>query len=707
MTLYQRTILIIVSTFIALLFILAVSSDMILLSSFSSLEKAQVVSHTQNISNQLEDKLTYLEITAEELVGSFESGSDATASLFADWYVRSNNLDFVALYDNAGGLVSINSLGNILPVRQNALNAILSMVTAQKDAVQGGAVNIGGSPAMLVFRHIKGNGRVNGGLLVVGWFIDNLEIERLFRAAGSKISLYDLNETLPPDVKKAAAEITSRKNIYSSAIDSSYAAGYLLLKDIFGQPSYIVRTIEKRTLYEYGKVTIAYIIVALILAAVALCSVMLIFIRSTILNRLQTLTSKVSRIRELRDISTRIPLSEYNDELSTVAISINGMLDSLEKTESVLRESEERYRMLFDRAPDAIIIIGMDGDEAGRVIAANQAAAEQHGYTLDELLKLHIYDLNTPDTNLIAADIFTDIGKGNWVTAELWHQKKDGSRFPIEIHAGLIRIDGKNYVLGFDRDITARKITEETKNMHLQQINQLNDELNQKASDLSAANSELETFNYSISHDMRGPLTRISGYCQLLLEPDSALDDSSREYVKRIYESETWLNQMIDALMQLAQLNREQILSAPVNLSLIVDEALKELAAEHPDRFVKTEVMPDIIVAGDDRLLKMAVVNLLNNAWKYSSGKSDAFIEFGVDNSGCAPVYYVRDNGAGFDMKETTRLFRVFSRLDNSDQFPGTGIGLATVHRIISRHGGRIWAEGEPDVGATFYFTLQ
>ncbi len=465
-------------------------------------------------------------------------------------------------------------------------------------------------------------------------------------------------------------------------------------------------TVEKHLLYDHGKVTIAYLFTGLLLAGSVLCCVMLLFVRRTVLKRLQSLAVKVRQIADTRDISERVQLSEYQGEFKTLAASINCMLESLENAEEGMRESEGRYRMLFERAPDAIIIIGLEGEESGRIMTANRAASDQHGYTLDELCKLRIHDLNTADTNKLCGDITANIVAGEWVTSEVWRQKKDGAEFSVEVHAGLIRIDGKKYILCFDRDITQRKITEETTHKHLEQIRRLNDELSRKATDLAAANNELETFNYSVSHDMRGPLTRISGYCQLLLEGDSTIDPGTREYITRIHESESWLNEMIDALLHLAQITSVEIVSVEVSLNAIAEEILKELSLEHPERSVRTCIEPDIVVAGDSRLLKMVMINLLNNAWKYSSGKSDAVIEFGADRSGADPVYYVRDNGAGFDMKDAGKLFRVFTRLHDSSQFSGTGIGLATVQRIILRHGGRIWAEAEPGIGATFFFTL-
>ena len=288
----------------------------------------------------------------------------------------------------------------------------------------------------------------------------------------------------------------------------------------------------------------------------------------------------------------------------------------------------------------------------------------------------------------------------------MWHVRKDGSRFPIEIHAGPFRIKGRNYILGFDRDITSRKLAEESDRMYLEQIHALNAELGRQAVDLELANRELETFNYSVSHDMRGPLTRISGYCQLLLEDDSGVDAQTRTYVTRIYESSCWLDEMIDAMLNLAQLSRADFSPEPVDLTAICQEHLDSLLQADPGRTVEVIVAPGVTVLGDESLLKILMANLINNAWKYSSRTGQARIEFGVMTDGPVPVYFVRDNGTGFDMKDVDKLFRVFTRLHDPTQFSGSGIGLATVQRIITRHGGRIWAEGEVGRGATFFFTL-
>ncbi len=453
-------------------------------------------------------------------------------------------------------------------------------------------------------------------------------------------------------------------------------------------------------------VSFVHIVIAVAVTGSVLFCSMFLFFQKTVVEGLHSLNARVNKISETRDLSSRVPYLSHHDEFKTLAMSINSMLEALERAETGMRESEERYRLLFERAPDSIIIIGLEGDEAGRIVEANQAAADQHGYSVDELCSLKIYDLNTAETNKIAGNISAAVVAGEWVTTEVWHVKKDGTPFPIEIHAGVIKIGGKNYILGFDRDITQRKIDEDSHHRHHERIRHLNEELSHKALELAAANDELEAFNYSVSHDMRGPLTRIAGYCQLLLDDDNNLEPHVRGYIEKIYESEIWLNEVIDALLKLAQLTRVEIVSGHVNLSVIAESVLKELHFENPGRTVATRIEPDIVVAGDSRLLKIVMVNLLNNSWKYSSFKSDALIEFGVDQADSGPVYYVRDNGAGFNMKDVDKLFRAFSRLHDCAQFDGSGIGLATAQRIIFRHGGTIWAKSEPGTGATFYFTL-
>jgi signal transduction histidine kinase len=232
--------------------------------------------------------------------------------------------------------------------------------------------------------------------------------------------------------------------------------------------------------------------------------------------------------------------------------------------------------------------------------------------------------------------------------------------------------------------------------------------LSQRTLQLEAANKELESFSYSVSHDLQAPLRVINGFSQVLWENyQPYLDDRGKHYLQRIQANSQRMSDLIDALLQLSRVTRSQMQSTEVNLSAIATEIIEELQAEHTERQVELKIAPQIMAQGDPRLLQIALKNLLENAWKYTSKRSLAEIEFNVISGDNGQLtYFVRDNGAGFDLEYADKLFTAFKRLHTETEFPGTGIGLATVKRIIYRHGGKVWAEGEYDLGATFYFSL-
>jgi len=236
----------------------------------------------------------------------------------------------------------------------------------------------------------------------------------------------------------------------------------------------------------------------------------------------------------------------------------------------------------------------------------------------------------------------------------------------------------------------------------------LDDTVRARTAELQAANRDLESFSYSVSHDLRAPLRAIEGFSQLLFtEHFAALDGTARNYLHRILGSTRRMGQLIEDLLNLASLGRVPMRRTTVDLSAIAREIFDELYAASPRTKVKLAIEGQVLAQGDAGLLRIALQNLLSNAWKYSSKRIDARIEFGCATGAQGePVYHVRDNGAGFDPQYADRLFGVFQRLHAESEFPGTGVGLATVQRIIHRHGGRIWAESAVDQGATFYFTL-
>ena len=241
-----------------------------------------------------------------------------------------------------------------------------------------------------------------------------------------------------------------------------------------------------------------------------------------------------------------------------------------------------------------------------------------------------------------------------------------------------------------------------------QRVQTLNQGLRQAVLELKAVNHELEAFSYSVSHDLRAPLRSIDGFSQALLEDyGSQLDHTGQDFLSRIRAATQRMGNLIDDLLTLSRVTRSSIRMEAVNLSQIASRIATDLQHGDPERRVEFEIAPELWVYGDAHLLQVVLENLLSNAWKFTSKHPQSKIEVGtMQQEGGIPTYFVRDNGAGFDMAYVDKLFSPFQRLHGMQDFPGNGIGLATVQRIVHRHGGRVWAEGEVERGATFYFTL-
>jgi two-component system, sensor histidine kinase and response regulator len=225
--------------------------------------------------------------------------------------------------------------------------------------------------------------------------------------------------------------------------------------------------------------------------------------------------------------------------------------------------------------------------------------------------------------------------------------------------------------------------------------------------DLEHKNRELESFSYAVSHDLRAPLRRIDSFSRAILETEAGrLDEAGRHYFERVREASQHMSQLIDDVLYLSKVTQADLRQQDVDLSSLVEAVAARLREAEPDRKVELKVRPDVMVQGDGQLLRIAVSNLLENAWKFTAREPSPRIEFGATHLGGEPAYFIRDNGAGFDQTYADRLFVPFQRLHRVSEFPGAGIGLATVQRIIHRHGGRVWAEGAVDQGATFHFTV-
>lgn len=272
----------------------------------------------------------------------------------------------------------------------------------------------------------------------------------------------------------------------------------------------------------------------------------------------------------------------------------------------------------------------------------------------------------------------------------------------VEIISTPLRDASGTVIAGIEsiRDITRRKMTE-------QSILSLNDELRKKTAELAALNRDLEAFSYSLSHDLKIPLTVIYGSAQVLHDTQSErLDETGRYLLEQINHAGERMEQLLDAMLQMAHHSQHALQSEAIDLSAMAAEILDALQLGDPHRRIERIVASGVERRGDPRLIRSALENLLGNAWKYTGQKERPTIEFGCEVREGSEICFVRDNGAGFDMQKAGRLFRPFQRFHSREEFAGNGIGLATAQQIIQRHGGRIWADAKPGEGATFYFTL-
>jgi PAS domain S-box-containing protein len=439
----------------------------------------------------------------------------------------------------------------------------------------------------------------------------------------------------------------------------------------------------------------AALVVLIIIAGLVLFAVIAIaekFVRGPV----AALAGAAGRLGE-GNLSERVPEAEFSGELAGLAAAFNRMA-------AALQTQMTRAAAVVEAAPDPIVIV----NRAGRIAIVNARTEAVFGYSRAELLGQPI-ELLIP-RRLHAAHVaqrapYQEKPQARAMGAgrKLFARRKDGSEFAVDVSLSPLATPEGTLVISTVRDVTERKQAE-------QAIRDLNASLERRVAErtaqLEAINKELESFSYSVSHDLRSPLRAIDGFSRILGEDYAGkLDDEGRRLLGVIRNNSQKMGQLIDDLLEFSRLGRKSLSVVEINMKRMTEEVFGELQAgdERRHRLALGSLPP---AHGDATLVRQAWVNLLDNAIKFSSKREQPVIEVSGHENGAECVYSVKDNGVGFDMRYYDKLFGVFQRLHSAEEFDGTGVGLAIVQRVVARHGGRVWAEGEVNKGAAFYFSL-
>jgi len=383
---------------------------------------------------------------------------------------------------------------------------------------------------------------------------------------------------------------------------------------------------------------------------------------------------------------------------------IDGFMEDVterRRTEEALRDSEERLAL----AQKAARIGSWDWDIRTGALTWSDEIEPMFGFEPGQFGRTYeafLRSVHAEDRPMVEAAVKKCIESESDYEIEHRIVLPDGSIRWISEKGNVIRDDDQKAIrmLGIAQDVTRSKQVE-------QRIRELNEDLERKTAELTAVNRELEAFCYSVSHDLRAPLRRIEGFGHLLLEDaKDKLNAEEKDYLRRITAATSNMDQLINDLLKLSRVSMLELSLEKLDLTELANEVADQLQKAAPERSVTFVANGPLRVVGDKALLKIALTNLLENAWKFTGNTEQPQVEFGARKSGRKTVYFVRDNGAGFNSSMSERLFMPFQRLHSASEFPGSGIGLAIVSRIIERHGGRIWAEAAIGKGATFYFTI-
>jgi PAS domain S-box-containing protein len=722
-TIRKKTLLIIFATTLFLLLLLYGISETFFLNSFANLEDQEVLENVGRAQLALSSDIDQLNSTVQD----WAAWNDTYAFIVDrnQNYISANlnaeslsnlRLNLVLFVDSSGQLVFARMLNldtkKETPVPQNFLKNLFKKGTLvcrnESDMFKGivllpeGSLLISSQPILTS----EGNGPVRG-TLIMGRYLDS-ELTHLSDLTQLPIVSQRINDSnMSSDFAAAQSSILKDKPVLVNPLSENSIAGYVLIKDIYGDPTLILRVDLPRDIYRQGQSAIYYFSIYILLIGLIFAIVILFLLEKTFLSRIARLILDVRNIGLSGDVSMRIPVAG-KDELSSLSCNINDMLDKIDQSiterkqiEKALQESEEKYRLLIDTANESVIVAQDGLFKFVNPMTLGLLGADSEQELIDRPFPEFIH---TDDRSMVVENYRRRIANGASPPRYSFRVvTRDGIVKWVEINAALIEWQGKPATLNFLTDITERKRAEEA-------LRKAHDELEmrvkERTEELTRKNTEMERFIYTVSHDLRTPLISVSGLLGFLKQ-DAEKGDLERMNAdfRMANEAITNMDQLLMETLELSRIGRVVNPPEDVPFGEIVEDALGQTSEKIRSKGFKVSVDQNLPVVHVDRMrITEVLVNLIENSLKYMGLQANPEIEIGQRIDGMDRIFFVRDNGIGIDPSQHDKVFELFYKVDKKSE--GTGAGLAIVKRIIEVHGGSIWIESEMGQGCTVCFTL-